>query len=120
LLRGGEGEEGEFYIFPPGLFISLGNLLKAEGGRGGLFLFFYQHLHIKGGGGSLGELVVGIVVAGRTHTCTCIYIYTYIHVNTCIYIYIYIYMPVHLYLHILATHLRIATQILNTQQQRPQ
>ena len=33
---------------------------------------------------------------------------------------IYIYVPVHLYLHVLATHLRIATQILNTQQQRPQ
>ena len=27
LLRGGEGVLGEFYIFRPGLFISLGNLL---------------------------------------------------------------------------------------------
>ena len=50
LLRGGEGDLGEFYIFRPGLFISLGNLLCEEGGRGGLISFFYLHLSIRAGG----------------------------------------------------------------------
>ena len=92
--------------------------MKEEGGRGGLFLFFYQHLYIKGGG-----VVRGVGDGdggGGAHTHVYMYIYIYIYIYIYEHMYIYIYMPVHLYLHILATHLRIATQILNTQQQRPQ
>jgi hypothetical protein len=63
LLRGGEGDWGEFYIFRPGLFISLGNLLCEEGGRGGLFLFFHHTF--------LSLRTTGIAAPPRTPIWTC-------------------------------------------------